>query len=382
MMKNKLGLYIHIPFCEKKCKYCDFNSFQASRDQRSAYLEALIKEISIQGPKYEDFLVDSIFIGGGSPSILEAEEIRNLGKALKENFHLDEDMEFTIELNPNSTSEEKLLAYREVGINRLSFGGQSFNDEELKALGRIHKAADIFTAVDLAKTQGFSNINLDLMLAIPGQSLDSLRDSLEKAGALGLSHLSVYSLILEENTALYDMYLKGEDLRLPDEDTERLMYYMTRDFLKDQGFFQYEISNYAKKGFESRHNLKYWSYDDYLGLGLSSHSKVGDRRFYNVGFISTYLDKLKKGALPVAETSILSKKDQINEYIFMGLRKISGFSYKKLNQTFGIDFLNDYEEEIKKNLRLAYIEIDGENLRLTSRGLDFSNLVELDFYRL
>lgn len=381
-MKTKLGLYIHIPFCQKKCKYCDFNSFQSTSKQREEYLQALVKEIQLASPSYKDFLVDSIFIGGGSPSILQGGEILQLGKALRENFNIDEKLEFTIEANPNTTSQDKLLAYKEVGINRLSFGGQSFDDKELEDLGRVHQAADIFKAIKMAKDLGFKNISLDLMLGIPGQSLQSLKASLESAVSLDLQHLSVYSLILEENTELYRMYKQGIDLSLPDEDLERNMYYFTREFLKNSDFVQYEISNFSKVGFQSKHNLKYWSFEDYLGLGLGSHSKISDQRFFNKASFSAYIKDLQAGILPIKERENLSRQDQINEYIFMGLRKTRGFSYKLLEEKFDLNFFREYDKDISKNLDLAYIEIDGDFIRLSNKGLDFSNQVELDFFRL
>lgn len=381
-MKTNLGLYIHIPFCQQKCSYCDFNSFKSSEDERKKYIEALIKEIFIQGPSYKDYIIDSIFIGGGTPSVLDGSDIVRISKALEDNFSIGDNVEFTIELNPNSVKEEKFKAYKKAGINRLSFGGQSFNDKELKDLGRIHKGGDIFTAVNLAKATGFKNISLDLMLGIPGQTLDSLKDSLAKAMSLDLKHLSVYSLILEEGTRLYDLVTKTNKINLPDETLERDMYHFTKNFLRESGFYQYEISNFSKAGFESRHNLKYWSFEDYLGLGLSSHSKVGDKRFANVDVLSSYIISLANNSLPVKEIEFLTKKDQINEYIFMGLRKTKGFSYKKFEEIFDLDFLSHYKDEIKKNLDLALVDLDNEYLRLTEKGLDLANQVEIDFYRL
>lgn len=381
-MKSKLGLYIHIPFCQQKCNYCDFNSFKSSASERSNYIDALIKEIFMQGPSYKDYLVDSIFIGGGTPSILDRRQIIRISKALEDNFSIASDVEFTIELNPNSVNLEKFKAYKEAGINRLSFGGQSFNDKELKDLGRIHQASDIFTAIKLAKSIGFKNISLDLMLGIPGQSLESLKDSLKKAMSLDLKHLSVYSLILEAGTNLYDMATRTNKLNLPDETLERDMYHFTKNFLKDFGFYQYEISNFSKEGFESRHNLKYWSFEDYLGLGLSSSSKIGNKRFANVDGLCSYIKALENNLLPVKEKEVLTRQDQINEYIFMGLRKTVGFSYKKLEEIFSLDFLSVYKNEIEKNLNLGLIDVDDNYLRLTEKGLDLANQVEIDFYRL
>lgn len=382
MMKTKLGLYVHIPFCKQKCSYCDFNSFKSSPDERRSYIAALIKEISLQAPTYKEYLVDSIFIGGGTPSILDGQEIIIISKALNENFSIAEDVEFTIELNPNSVDLEKFKAYKEAGINRLSFGGQSFNDKELKDLGRIHQASDIFTAIDLAKSIGFKNISLDLMLGIPGQSLESLKDSLTKAVSLDLKHLSVYSLILEAGTRLYDLARRTNTINLPDEILERDMYHFTKKFLRDHDFYQYEISNFSKEGFESRHNLKYWSLEDYLGLGLSSHSKIGNKRFANVDGLSSYIEGLENNTMPVKETEVLTKQDQINEYIFMGLRKTRGFSYRRLEEIFSLDFLSSYKDEIEKNLNRNLIVLDNEYLRLSETGLDLANQVEVDFYRL
>lgn len=379
-MTNNLGLYIHIPFCERKCNYCDFNSQRANKDTINEYVESLIIEIKRVSPLYKDYKIDTIFIGGGTPSILDEENISNIVDTLKGSFNISENVEFTIECNPNSTTIEKLKTYKELGINRLSFGAQSFVDNELKILGRLHKENQIYKVMDFAKNIGFKNINLDLMLGIPEQNKNSFEYSLNQALSLYIQHLSVYSLIIEENTNFYKWY-HDDKLNLPNEETEREFYYLLREKLKDNGYLQYEISNFSKPGYESIHNLKYWSGEDYLGLGLGSHSKIQNTRFENVSNLDNYISSIKNNKDTIINKIQLSKIDLINEYIFMGLRKTKGINYLDLNNKFKIDFIKDYKSEIDKNLKNGYINIKDDYIFLTEKGMDFSNLVELDFYR-
>lgn len=381
MMKNKLGIYIHIPFCEKKCNYCDFNSRPTDSNTIKRYVDSLVKEINKESISYNRFVVDSIFIGGGTPSLLDSEAIEKIVTELKNNFYISDDVEFTIELNPNSTSLEKLLLYKKLGINRLSFGAQSFNDLELETLGRVHKKDDIIKAVKLAQNRGFENINLDLMIGIPYQGLDSLKNSLDLAISLGVKHISCYSLIIEENTKFYCMLKDEKSLNLPEENLEREMYYFACDYLQKNKYIQYEISNFATKDYESKHNLKYWYCNDYVGFGLASHSRLGNVRFSNIEILEKYIDFIENNKSVKKEFDYMSRLDMLNEYIFMGFRLLKGINYKNLNNEFEIDFLSDYFEEIDKNLKKEYIEVEGDYIHLTKRGLNFSNLVELDFYR-
>lgn len=380
MMTNNLGLYVHIPFCERKCNYCDFNSSVSKEGQRSKYLKTLIEEIKRVSLSYKNNNVDSIFIGGGTPSILSVNEITVLVSALKDNFSIENNLEFTIEANPNSIDEEKLKTYLGIGINRISFGAQSFQDKELEILGRIHRAKDIYKVINLSKKVGFKNVSLDLMEGIPLQTMDSFMDSLNKAVELDVNHISVYGLIIEEDTIFYKWYKEGT-LSLPSEETERKMYRECKRFLKDNEYFQYEISNFSKKGFESKHNLKYWEGKDYLGLGLGSHSKVNNKRFENVSSYSDYLDLIKNNKSTIINIENLKEQDLINEYIVFGIRKTKGINLLGFKKTFNLNFLKEYSQEIDKNVKNGYIKVNDDYLFLTDLGMDFSNKVELDFYR-
>lgn len=382
MMKTKLGIYIHIPFCKQKCLYCDFNSSIETYETMKNYTKALIKEIELSGENYKDYLVDSVFIGGGTPSILPLEFLKPIVETIYEKFNIGKDLEFTIEANPNSLNRDKLIFYKNIGINRLSIGAQSFVENELKALGRIHSVYDISNSVNMAKGIGFKNISLDLMIGIPNQNLNTFKFSLEEAIKLDVKHISAYSLILEENTPLYLKKLKGIDLNLPDEDEEREIYKNTISFLEDKDYIQYEISNFSQLGYESKHNLKYWNCDDYLGLGISAHSLIKNKRFNNVEDIKSYIDLISNDKFPIKDINFLKEKDLLNERIIMGFRKIEGFDYKSLNNDFNIDFLKKYKDDINKNLKNGYIKITDDYIKLTKKGLDFANLVELDFYRL
>lgn len=382
MMKTNLGLYVHIPFCERKCDYCDFNSGCYSKTIQKKYLDSLLSEIKLESNFYNDYILDTIFIGGGTPSLLSVEEITQLVESINENFHISNDLEFTIEVNPNSANLEKLRAYRKLGINRISIGAQSFVDEELKLLGRLHNRADIYKLVELAKEVGFININLDLMTSIPKQTFDSFKYSLDEALDLDIQHISAYSLIIEEDTPFGDMYAQGKDLNLPTEDKDREIYHFLVNKLNEFKFNQYEISNFVKTGFECRHNIKYWRCSDYLGIGLGAHSRIQDLRMENYDNIMEYIDNLSNGARATKNNQVLSKLDQINEKIIMGIRMNRGLSIEEINSEFEIDFINDYSNEINKNIEKGYIEIVDDAIKLTSLGSDFSNIVELDFYRL
>lgn len=381
MTRTNLGLYIHIPFCEQKCNYCDFNSGCYSQEIQEKYLDSLLNEIKLESNFYRDYIVDTIFIGGGTPSLLSETSMNNLVFELSENFTFSKDLEFTIEINPNSASLEKLQCYNKLGINRLSIGAQSFVNKELKFLGRLHQNNDIYNTVENGKKAGFENISLDLMTSIPYQDLNSFKHSLKEAISLDVNHISAYSLIIEEGTPFGDLY-KLKDLHLPTEDEERKIYRYLTDFLNTNGYMQYEISNFSKIGFESKHNLKYWKCKDYLGLGLGAHSRISNIRIENTGNLAKYMETISEGILPNKNKYKLSDLDQLNEKIIMGLRLIEGINIRNLDEEFDIDFLLSYHKEIDKNIKNGYIEITDGYLKLTKLGLDFCNRVELDFYRL
>ena len=363
-----LELYLHIPFCVQKCKYCDFLSAPASVQTRQDYVWSLCQKIRSYRELAKAYHVISIFIGGGTPSLLESSQMTDIVKALQETFSLDGDMEFTVEANPGTLTMEKFQTYRSLGVNRLSLGLQSAKDEELKCLGRIHSFADFLESYQMARRAGFANINVDLMSGIPGQTLPGWEETLRKTAELGPEHISAYGLIIEEGTPFYEMY--GEDGKdraqhegeLPDEETERLMYHRTREILEEYGFTRYEISNYAKPGFACRHNLGYWERTEYLGIGTGAASLIGNQRWNEGG-----------------EKITLSGKDQMEEYMFLGLRKMEGVSKAEFSGIFGCEIEAVYGDVIQKMCEKNLLEISGDFIRLTDFGIDVSNYVMSEF---
>lgn len=372
---KELELYIHIPYCVKKCKYCDFLSAPGSASERQKYVESLCERIRSYAEPMKAYHVVSIFLGGGTPSILEPEQTGAIFDAVYDAFRVDEDAEITTEMNPQTVTEEKLRSYREAGINRLSIGLQSVNNDELKVLGRIHTYEDFLDTYQKARKAGFRNINVDLMSAIPCQTLESYERGVRMVAELGPEHISAYSLIIEEGTPFYDRYGEGRhEEELPDEDTERLMYTRTKEILESYGYHRYEISNYAKDGYECRHNLGYWERREYLGIGAGAASLIDNMRFCepeNFG---------KAGATDrQPEIQIIDIRGQMEEFMFLGLRKAAGVSGKVFRQSFFDDIENVYGETIKKLIGQGLLEWEGDCLRLTERGIDVSNYVMSKF---
>lgn len=376
-----LELYVHIPFCIRKCQYCDFLSGPSSKEERREYVTELCQKIRTYKKLAGSYHVVSIFIGGGTPSILEAEQITAIFEAIRDTFVVDEGAEITVEMNPGTVTEEKLTAYRQAGINRLSIGLQSAKDEELRILGRIHTYEEFLDTYRLAREKGFGNINVDLMSAIPGQTVEGWEDTLRKVVKLGPEHISAYSLIIEEGTPFYEIYVKGragEELsgkaakereeadlcagRLPDEEEERQMYRQTKEILKEYGYHRYEISNYALPGYECRHNLGYWNRTEYLGIGTGAASLMENRRW-------------DYGEEPV----VLSMKEQMEEYMFLGLRKTQGVSKTKFADEFGRGMDTVYGEVLEKMYGMRLMEENDDFVRLTDRGIDVSNAVMCEF---
>ena len=376
-----LELYVHIPFCIRKCQYCDFLSGPSSKEERREYVTELCQKIRTYKKLAGSYHVVSIFIGGGTPSILEAEQITAIFEAIRDTFVVDEGAEITVEMNPGTVTEEKLTAYRQAGINRLSIGLQSAKDEELRILGRIHTYEEFLDTYRLAREKGFGNINVDLMSAIPGQTVEGWEDTLRKVVKLGPEHISAYSLIIEEGTPFYEIYVKGragEELsgkvvkereevnlcagRLPDEEEERQMYRQTKEILKEYGYHRYEISNYALPGYECRHNLGYWNRTEYLGIGTGAASLMENRRW-------------DYGEEPV----VLSMREQMEEYMFLGLRKTQGVSKTKFADEFGRRMDTVYGEVLEKMYRMRLMEETDDFVRLTERGIDVSNAVMCEF---
>lgn len=361
-----IGLYIHIPFCIKKCAYCDFVSF--TEGDYDAYLTALLDEMK----KYKGEAVDTVFIGGGTPTALSEKQLQRLLDAVNDTFIIEKDAEFTVEANPGTLSEEKLEVLKSGGVNRLSIGVQSFDDRLLKIIGRIHDAKTAVETVNTAKKY-FDNINIDIMSALPESDLKSFIDTLKTAVSLGTTHISCYSLILEEGTPLYDKVEKGE-ICVPDEDTEREMYEQAVSFLKEKSFERYEISNFSKSGFESRHNLKYWNTDDYIGVGLAAHSLINGKRYENTCNMKKYLTG------EYLENSFeLSEKDRKTEYIIMRFRLSKGICVREYKERFSGDFYSEYNKQTDKFMALGLIEKTETGYKLTDNGISVSNTILAEY---
>lgn len=379
MKTNKISIYIHIPFCESRCHYCDFCSSLLTESNVEKYFEYLRKEIKLQEEFLRDKLIDTVFIGGGTPSSVDPKFIKEIIEDLSA-FEFSKDIEVTIESNPNSLTLEKAKTYFSSGINRISIGAQSFNDEILKRIGRIHKKDDIYRAIENARSAGFENINLDLILALPGQKFSDIEESIREVKKLKLPHISYYSLILEKGTKLYRDHERSP-LDFPNEDEDRKMYHYVVNKLEKIGLKQYEISNFAKEGFECRHNMTYWKLRDYISFGLSASSNIGNLRYTNFYDFKDYYEALKKNKSPIVFSENLSKTDRMNEFVMMGLRLNSGVDLDEFNEKFNENFLKIYEQEIEKNLKSGLIILDDDNLKLTEKGRDLSNQVELDFFK-
>ena len=369
MMKAKpTGLYVHIPFCLKKCAYCDFCSFiNADFPQKAEYIDALCAEIS--GYKDKEITLDTIFFGGGTPSLLTGEEFSKIMRSIRESFSLSDGLEFTVEANPKTLTTEKLRVYMSEGVNRLSMGLQSANSNELAALGRIHTYEEFVESYTLAREAGIKNLNVDLMYGIPEQTMDSFRYTLEAVCALAPEHISVYGLILEEGTPLYKSVDK---YRMPTEDAECDMYYLAADYLRDKEYSHYEISNYAKEGLECRHNLKYWKCDEYIGVGLAAYSYFGGKRYGNTAEKDEYLSQ--NGDITIYEEES-TLESEAYEFVMLGLRLSEGISLSEYKARFGRDFLDGREEKIKSFFELGYISLSEDRISLTERGFYVSNSI-------
>lgn len=388
-MKKKLGLYIHIPFCLKKCSYCGFLSFAGKEQMTDQYVSALIKEIEY----YEDrlagqFQVDSVFIGGGTPTLLEPRHLERLLKGIEP--WQAEECEVTMEGNPKTFDEEKLTAFRRAGVNRLSIGCQSLDDQMLKNIGRVHTKQDFLDSFGMARAAGFENINVDLMFALPGQSMEIWEESLKETIELGPEHISFYSLQIEEGTPFYEQY-KRDELLVPTDAEERRMHHRAIDMVKESGYIYYEISNCAKVGKECRHNLKYWNMDDYLGVGLGASSFIDQVRFKNTDDLDRYIST--NGGVSIEgschrlygsidEYEVEDTSSLAGELVFTGLRKRDGFRKDRFKEITGADyddFYADILDERKKNIRLGYLVETDERVYITEEGIDHSNDIMSDF---
>lgn len=382
MSMKKLELYVHIPFCEEKCKYCDFLSFKADNGEKKAYVTQLIEEIKAQGQNYSDYLVSSIFIGGGTPTTLNGIWILDIMNAIRENFMVETDAEVSIECNPGTLSTSKIMHIKKAGVNRISFGLQSSIEEELKELGRIHTYKDFLQSYQLAREYGFTNINVDLMSGLPKQTIDSYKTTLKRVCALKPEHISAYSLIIEPGTPFFEKYGSEEGAQLlPGENTDREMYALTKSILKEHGYERYEISNYAKPGRECRHNIGYWTGVSYLGLGVGASGYVMNRRFHVESDYRKYMSvKMQQDITPLyCDIEELDIKANMEEFMFLGLRLTKGVSRHEFNEKFGVDMFEVFDRQIKRNMMLKLMEYNSPYLRLTEKGLDLSNMVMSDF---
>ena len=376
MERNNIGIYVHIPFCKKKCKYCDFISFSHKEDLFEKYTESVLREIdSCFDVKNKD--VSTIYFGGGTPSYINKELIGKILNKIKEKFIVLQNAEITIEVNPGTVDREKLEYYRSIGINRLSIGLQSTYDRLLELIGRIHIYEDFLETYKLAREVGFKNINVDLMLALPTQTLYEIKQSVQNVIDLNPEHISLYSLILEEGTELEKEIVSGK-LELVEEDLERTMYHETKKMLEENGYKHYEISNFARPGFESKHNLNCWNQEEYLGFGMAAHSYYNDTRFSKTNSIYNYIvfDDIK------TITTIEEKQDlegKMKEYMMLSFRKIDGVIISEFEQKFGTNPLFTFRFEIDNLVKKGLIEVDLDNIKLTDRGLDFANIVFEEF---
>lgn len=368
-MENKIGVYIHIPFCKKKCGYCAFVS-RAGLNGAEEYFGALVGEIVSGAADYRDYTVKTVYFGGGTPSYVDESYIGRTLDALRENYNIADDAEITIEANPESLSKRKTEYYLRRGINRFSIGAQSFDDNILKGIGRVHQSGDIANCVNTLKNSGVKNINCDIMLGLPGQTLSDVKDTAEKLIDLGIPHISAYGLKVEKGTPLWDTVSGGA--ALPDDDACADMYDRVCEMLEKYGIKRYEISNFAKAGFECRHNINYWKAGKYRGFGAAAHSYIGNVRFYNTSDIEKYI-----GGLTAEGKSELSREETEFEYIMLNLRLTKGFSLNEYKDLFGGDFTENYKAQLGKFKQ--FFEFDGDNVRLTGGAFYVFNGIICEF---
>ena len=369
-----ISLYIHIPFCKQKCFYCDFPSYSGKEGLMNEYIEALSSEILQKGKEYR---ISSIFIGGGTPSYLNDSSLEKLLGTLNK-LNLKDDLEFTVECNPGTLNEKNLNIMKKYNVNRISMGLQSTKNSLLKDIGRIHSYEEFEENYFLARKLGFNNINADLMFGLPNQTIEDWECSLRKVAELELDHISAYSLIIEEGTRFYNLY-EEDKLNLPEEDKERIMYLTTKDILNGYGYHQYEISNYSKKGKECFHNKVYWKCDEYLGMGVSASSFIDKKRSKNMDNIQEYIKRINNKESVIEEIHVNDIKDDMEEFLFMGLRMIKGIKLEEFKERFNKDIYEVYGEIIEKNIKKGLLIHNSGNLYLTSHGIEISNYVMSDF---
>ena len=389
MNTKNIGIYVHIPFCKSKCKYCDFKSYA----KKENIIEKNIKRVNFEHETIgitnkNDFgegkdklaVVDTIYIGGGTPSFIDENHIAGIMETIKSNYNIIDCPEVTIEVNPGTVTENKLKKYIECGINRLSIGLQTCNDILLQKIGRIHKYEDFESTYKLARKVGFKNINVDLMIGLPEQTILDIKDSLNKVIQCNPEHISVYSLILEEGTPLFDE-IANKKVELVDEEEERKMYWEVKKILQDNGYEHYEISNFAKPNCYSKHNWNCWNQEEYIGVGVSAHSYTNGVRYSNIDEIEKYIQNYRLGddIYNLVFHEKQDKRGKMNEYMILGLRKIEGIHIKKFEEKFLENPIELYKEELEDLKKKELIVVDNENIRLTDKGLDFANIVWEEF---
>lgn len=374
---DKISLYIHIPFCAQKCLYCDFPSFARKDHLRKAYIEALNKEIINLREKHNNLEINTIFIGGGTPSVLEADELECLLKEVAK-LNMAKDVEYSMECNPGNLTEEKLEVMKKYGVNRISMGLQAKQDNLLKGLGRIHNYKTFKENFLLAKKVGFNNINVDLMFGLPNQRLNEWEETLREIISLEPAHISAYSLIIEEGTAFYNLY-ENDKLKLPTEEEERKMYHLAKKILEENGFNQYEISNYAKEGKECRHNLAYWNMDNWIGVGSASASYIDGKRIKNISSVEKYINSINEKGEAVEEIINNSKNDNMEEFMFMGLRKINGIDENEFKNRFSMNINDVYGEILNKYIGERLLIRESGRIFLSEKGIEISNVIMADF---
>lgn len=374
---DKISLYIHIPFCAQKCLYCDFPSFARKDHLRKAYIEALNKEIISLREKHNNLEINTIFIGGGTPSVLEADELECLLKEVAK-LNMSKDIEYSMECNPGNLTEEKLEVMKKYGVNRISMGLQAKQDNLLKGLGRIHNYKTFKENFLLAKKVGFNNINVDLMFGLPNQRLNEWEETLREIISLEPAHISAYSLIIEEGTAFYNLY-ENDKLKLPTEEEERKMYHLAKKILEENGFNQYEISNYAKEGKECRHNLAYWNMDNWIGVGSASASYINGKRIKNISSVEEYINSINEKREAVEEIINNSKNDNMEEFMFMGLRKINGIDENEFKNRFSMNINDVYGEILNKYIDEGLLIRESGRIFLSEKGIEISNIIMADF---
>ncbi|MBQ4556786.1 MAG: radical SAM family heme chaperone HemW [Clostridia bacterium] len=375
---KKLGIYVHIPFCKSKCGYCDFCSHPPRDGETDRYLNALMLHMQDFSGAAQDYVVDTVYVGGGTPSLLSKKQVKSLVECIKSSFELDKDVEFTIEANPGTVDKGYLRFLISLGINRISFGLQSASDKELEALGRIHTVADFEKSFKAARDAGFKNINVDLMYGIPHQSAVSFGETLEFVRGLDPEHISVYGLKIEEGTPFYQ---QKDKLPLPDEETEYKMYRTAHNVLENAGYKHYEISNFARRGFESKHNMRYWLDEKYLGFGISAHSYFAGQRYAYIDDMEKYIHEMEH---PKNMSDILSECTDIDvftketEYVMLRMRLFDGVDINDYRQEFDRDFINKYGDKLKRYVEGGFVVLDNRHCAFTVKGMYVSNYILSD----